>query len=54
VVRALGTVLRPATLTTLSLCVGFLTMTAAELRYQIEFAISPPERCCWRSAFISP
>ncbi len=36
-VHALRTVLRPATFTTLSLCVGFLAMTAGELQYQAEF-----------------
>lgn len=36
-IHALRTVLRPATFTTLSLCVGFLAMTAGELQYQVEF-----------------
>lgn len=35
----LGAILRPATLTTLALCGGFLALTAGELRSQAEFGL---------------
>ena len=37
--EALTVVLRPATFTTASLCVGFLALTAGALRYQVEFGL---------------
>ena len=36
---ALTAVLRPATFTTASLCVGFLALTAGSLHYQVEFGL---------------
>ena len=36
---ALTSVLRPATFTTASLCVGFLALMAGELRYQVQFGL---------------